>query len=1162
MTVARRILRRLSATAKITVAALVVMLLLVLLALYGLTATHSGSRWLLQQLINSTEQISVARIEGTLLSELTLRQFRYQQHDGFSLTIAAGSLRWNPADLLRRHLHIQFLQLEGIEIHGQPATSEKEKSDSTIPEIPLRISLDRIAVTRLNWQQGESKTVVDELTASAHLENNRLNVSDLNLKMPELEASAGATVQLSSDWPLTADLNWLYRVDETGMKGRLDLSGTMHQFDLVSHISAPFQSSQTGHVRLTGAQPEFFLTGDWRKLHWPFQGAAEVSSRQGKFQVQGTPDSYQASLTADVIAKDQPPFSADFAGTGNREGMKIERLQLKPATGQVTLKGDVSWAYALAFDLGLAAERLNPADYGSDIPALLNLKAHGKGTVKGDQYAVDLDIASLYGTLYDQPVNANGKVSLNDRQLDIDKLRIKAGRNRLTATGTLNEKKADILAEIDAPDLHSAWPELAGKLTGRLSVKGSAQKPVIKSTFRGSNLRFEDKQIARLSLKADYEQQSARLSFLDFFAADVQLGNEKINRLTLQGRGTPEQHKLSMSLESTLANVDVSGDGAWDGRQWLADIRQFDIEHPQLRNWRLAEPARLTIRPEQKTYHIDLPTSCLQQNAARLCFSALGVPAQQLDGQLSIAALPLATARPWLPDTLALSGDINARGQFSSAQGELSAGLDADLLDARLTYTDDQNVSKTLPFTASTLRMQYRQDRLDARVNLGLGRDDHINAVLTAGATDPAGTRKLAGNVQARINSMQVVGSLIPDIDRLEGRLHADLAIGGTSEQPLITGSAGLQNGRFDLPKLGDSFRNIAVNVRNDVANPDRLDILAVLESGKGRLTGRGWMDLDTTRNFPLTLNLTGKQFQISRIPEAEVVVSPDLTVKKYDNLTNVAGLIKIDSARLKIKSVPESAVAVSEDQVIVSPDQTQQKTPPPPNLQTRITIDFGDKTHFEGFGLKTDLTGQLNYVTRQDKQRLMGRAEMKNASYRSYGQDLSLRKGEFVFNGPTDNPWLNIEAFRKANNDDVTAVLSVTGPLKSPQTRVYTEPPLPESEALSYLVTGKSTQNLGKGEGTSVAQAAFNYGAGQLSWLSDKLGIDEFEFEQGETIKDSAVKLGEYLNPDLYVGVKMGMFTNQYAAEFKYRLSDHFTISSRAGDTQRIDLKYHFEMN
>jgi translocation and assembly module TamB len=307
-------------------------------------------------------------------------------------------------------------------------------------------------------------------------------------------------------------------------------------------------------------------------------------------------------------------------------------------------------------------------------------------------------------------------------------------------------------------------------------------------------------------------------------------------------------------------------------------------------------------------------------------------------------------------------------------------------------------------------------------------------------------------------------------------------------------------------------------------------------------------------------MNLTGSQFQICHLPEAEVLISPSLTINKFDDLTKINGLIKIDSAKIEIKTLPKSAVAPSEDEFIISDDQAPPKIVDPAYLNTQLSLDFGDNTHFSGFGLETRLTGKLQYIVQEDKQSVQGQATMHDASYRSYGQDLVIRKGKFLFNGSADNPWLNIEAIRKSIDNDVTAVLNVTGPLKSPETRVYTEPPLSESEALSYLVTGDSLKGASKSEGSAVANAAFNYGAGQLYWLGDQLGIDEFEFKQSKKIKNSAVKLGHYLNPDLYIGITMGLFSNKYAASIKYRLTENFSIDTRAGESQRIDLKYHIK--
>jgi translocation and assembly module TamB len=85
----------------------------------------------------------------------------------------------------------------------------------------------------------------------------------------------------------------------------------------------------------------------------------------------------------------------------------------------------------------------------------------------------------------------------------------------------------------------------------------------------------------------------------------------------------------------------------------------------------------------------------------------------------------------------------------------------------------------------------------------------------------------------------------------------------------------------------------------------------------------------------------------------------------------------------------------------------------------------------------------------------MYGNVNMDKASYKNYGQDLTMRKGRFLFNGPVDKPWLDVEAIRVSKSKKVTAILNLTGPLDAPKTRLSSEPALPEEEILAYLITG-----------------------------------------------------------------------------------------------------------
>jgi translocation and assembly module TamB len=1139
---------------------LATILLVLVLVLLWLIATETGSRWLLQTALSEMDELSVAKINGTLLNELNLKQLHYQQSDDFSVTFADIKLQWNAPQLLHGHLQIALLQLDGINVNGQPASSEYSESNTEIPKIPLKISIDELVINQLNLLDGENSTNVNQLSLSAELVRNILKISNLALTMPALQIRASTEVHLQSDWPLTADLDWAYALDGTQLNGDLVISGNLDRLNIDSHINGPIDFTQSGFVSLSGKQPEFTLIGDWKKLQWPLSGETQVSSQRGNFQIQGTTQHYLAKFNAEVSAMHQPDFSIDFAGQGNQQSINIEHLLLKPQQGQLNLSGQLSWMPATAFNVVMTASQLNPADFGTDTPGILNAKLHGKGNLDGELFHADIKIKQLNGEIHGQPIHAQGNVKLTNQSVDIQQLQVSAGNNQLLIKGSINEQLADLDLTIDAPDLHSAWPTLTGSLSGKAMVKGSLQKPVIKSNLLGRNIGYNQNQIANLTLDVDYQHGSYQQSKLDLSVSDLQIAENKIERITLQGHGNQTKHLVELELHSPLSNLNINLDGQWNGTQWLGHIKQLVLEHPQLQRWQLESPTTVALSPVLNSINIELPNSCLHQRKARLCIATHGSFDKQLDGTLSLSAWPLALTKPWLPEQLVLSGHVSALATLAFHNDELSADISADISQGKALLKDEDNVNHQLAFNASSVHMQYQHDRLESQLLLDLGEQDFITADIKASKANPSGARQLSGMFKANIANMRFIDGLLTDIRQLQGLFVADLKIDGNTQHPSITGNAQWQNGQFEIAQLGSTFRNINVSVKNAIDNAKRLLLNVHIESGEGRLSGEGHLDLQAEHNFPLQLALNGEKFQISRLPEAVVAISPKLTINKHDNLTDIDGLIKIDSAQIEIKTLPESAIAPSADEVIISDNHPQTKKTDAAHLNTNITIQFGDNTRFSGFGLKTRIAGKLDFVTKMDKQRLQGRAEMRDATYRSYGQDLTIRKGEFLFNGPTDNPWLNIEAIRKATTEDITAVVNVSGPLKSPQTRIYTEPTLPESEALAYLITGKSLKNTGKSDSNAIASAAINYGVGELSWLRERLGIDEFEFEQSEKIEDSAVRLGQYLNPDLYIGISTGLFASKYAVNVRYKLSKHISIDTRAGDTQGIELNYHLE--
>ena len=75
------------------------------------------------------------------------------------------------------------------------------------------------------------------------------------------------------------------------------------------------------------------------------------------------------------------------------------------------------------------------------------------------------------------------------------------------------------------------------------------------------------------------------------------------------------------------------------------------------------------------------------------------------------------------------------------------------------------------------------------------------------------------------------------------------------------------------------------------------------------------------------------------------------------------------------------------------------------------------------------------------------------NGTYYAFGQKLVIDRGRLIFDGPLDNPGLDIVALRK--NLAVEAGVAVSGTVKVPIIQLTSNPPVPDNEKLSWLVLG-----------------------------------------------------------------------------------------------------------
>ena len=455
-------------------------------------------------------------------------------------------------------------------------------------------------------------------------------------------------------------------------------------------------------------------------------------------------------------------------------------------------------------------------------------------------------------------------------------------------------------------------------------------------------------------------------------------------------------------------------------------------------------------------------------------------------------------------------------------------------------------------------RSGARGDRGQDDVRRG---DREVVAVVLAQAdeaqTDLIGEHRLIHHVPQDLG-LVLQGAVAAGTDvaeRVEAQLDRagiDAGLGGTPVAPQLRGGLGLSEGRAFIGPAGVQLEDLRLTLDGDPA-AGVLHLEGDARSGpgtaavEGRLSGLGSADLEGR------LRLSGESFEAVNLPEARVLVTPDVTLAVRGRTVAVDGSVHIPEARIEPRDLSGTQTA-SRDVVLVG-----REAPPPPGweVSTRLAVSLGDKVMFDGFGLKGRFTGALEVI--DEPQRVTrGRGELKvvDGAYSAYGQALKIETGRVLFrDGPIDNPGLDVRAVRRSG--DILAGVKVFGQLREPQVELYSQPNLPQADQLSYLLLGRPVASASGGEGELLMRAATSLGlkGGNLlaQTIGSSFGFDEVSVGGGDEHQNSGMgaALGGQIGPaglnDLVGAIaKTGDLTPQALDHIPLHVDDGVSSPSR----------------
>ena len=389
---------------------------------------------------------------------------------------------------------------------------------------------------------------------------------------------------------------------------------------------------------------------------------------------------------------------------------------------------------------------------------------------------------------------------------------------------------------------------------------------------------------------------------------------------------------------------------------------------------------------------------------------------------------------------------------------------------------------------------------------------------------------------------------------QINGKVSANVNVSNKLGEPHFNGNIGLQQGMFKSEDLGLNYENITL--KSSFSQQKVLLDELRLNSGDGYLTADGFVEFrlpQPEKGNEVRFNIRGSNFQAVKSEVYNAKINPDIIlegtlaepvfrgkVKVVRSMVNADAMLSQFSVRSDNPNPPllTEAIKDNENEVRRQEDTLTIETPKAKrfnfyeNLRGTFDLMIPGNTWVRGKDMNFELRGDLKAIKRAELIDIFGTLNINRGYLKYYGKKFEIERGSITFTGGKNiDPRVDFEIgydFRDVDRELRTISIQITGRSRQPNFVFYLDgSPIEEREALSYIIFGKSTNQLTERERGSVDQSAADLAAsmaiGQVSnivkgTLQSTFGLDVVEIGGGKTWKSGSVKIGKYITDDLYL--------------------------------------------
>lgn len=454
---------------KITLLAILALLMLVILAVATVLGTATGSRWAL----GFVPGLTVENFQGRLGGQWSADHLLWQQGSS-RVELNKVIFAWSPLCLTRMTLCIEQLQADQVSLQFPPSTEEASSGPIKLPDLklPVAIELGDVKVGSLLFNGSEE---LRGLQLAAHWTAKGLQIDSVQLQRDDLSLNLSGLLQPGGNWPLTAEgtltmstpAPWVLALKVDGdllkiLNLKADSSGYLNG-QLTGELQ-PLVDNLPAKVRITadGFKPGDDLPDTLQLNQLELTGDGDLKNG---YQLFG-----KATLPAE-----KGPVALLLQGKVDAKGAQIAGLDLTANDKQsLKLTGNLDWSKGFSAEakidwLDFPWHRLYPL---IDEPQVALRSFNGEVSYTDGKYLGNFKAA------LDGPAGAfslSSPFSGDLTKIYLQQFQLEAGQGK--AEGHLNLQFADGIAWDTALDLSAINPaywmaELPGTLAGPLRSKG------------------------------------------------------------------------------------------------------------------------------------------------------------------------------------------------------------------------------------------------------------------------------------------------------------------------------------------------------------------------------------------------------------------------------------------------------------------------------------------------------------------------------------------------------------------------------------------------------------------------------------------------------------------------------------------------------------------